>query len=334
MFYVYILKCSDNTLYTGYSNDLNKRVQTHNDGLGAKYTRGRLPVSLLYNEAFDSKSEAMKREYAIKQLSKKSKLRLIKYGRDDLMKVKTHNLFSQELKRETKFKSYGDSGKVMLFFPTSKGRYYDFEYNKMLDSVKDYINNGLLTVYALDSIDEETWFDDKKTIYEKVELNEAYTSYIINEIVPYIKDKNKTNEKMIVSGISIGGFMSANLYFKNPSVFDSIISLSGIYDIRDILGPDIEGSSVYFSSPVDFLSVINNPNLLNDLSQGNIMLADSKEFSDDKTKESLKNMDAVLKRKNILANIDYWQSKNLKCHDLWKVQLQYYLAKLVKKGLI
>lgn len=78
MEYVYILECSDKTLYTGYTNDLEKRVKTHNEGKGAKYTRGRLPVKLLYSEAFDSKSLALKREYSIKQKSKEDKLALIK----------------------------------------------------------------------------------------------------------------------------------------------------------------------------------------------------------------------------------------------------------------
>lgn len=78
MAYVYILKCADDTLYTGYTVDLNKRLETHNKGLGAKYTRGRLPVELVYQEILEGKSEAMKREHQIKKLSKIQKLELIK----------------------------------------------------------------------------------------------------------------------------------------------------------------------------------------------------------------------------------------------------------------
>lgn len=77
MFYVYIVKCKDNTLYTGYTVDLEERIKTHNQGLGAKYTRGRLPVELLYYEELNSKSEALKREYYIKSLNRKQKLKLI-----------------------------------------------------------------------------------------------------------------------------------------------------------------------------------------------------------------------------------------------------------------
>lgn len=80
MNYTYIVECSDGTLYTGWTTDVQKRVSTHNSGKGAKYTRGRVPVKLVYQEQFDTRSEAMKREYAIKQLSRSEKLDLIQHG--------------------------------------------------------------------------------------------------------------------------------------------------------------------------------------------------------------------------------------------------------------
>ncbi len=78
MNYVYILKCSDRTLYTGYTNDLKKRISAHNKGKGAKYTRGRLPVKLIYFEEYTSKSEALHREFTIKKMNRQNKLNLIK----------------------------------------------------------------------------------------------------------------------------------------------------------------------------------------------------------------------------------------------------------------
>lgn len=78
MNYVYILRCGDDSLYTGWTNNLEKRVNLHSKGKGAKYTKARLPVDLVYFEEFEDKIEAMKREYAIKQLKRKEKLELIK----------------------------------------------------------------------------------------------------------------------------------------------------------------------------------------------------------------------------------------------------------------
>ncbi|MBU3218875.1 GIY-YIG nuclease family protein [Clostridium algidicarnis] len=77
MCYVYILKCSDNTLYTGWTVDIEKRLATHSSGKGAKYTRCRLPVTLVYFEKHPDKISTQKREYAIKQLSRTEKLKLI-----------------------------------------------------------------------------------------------------------------------------------------------------------------------------------------------------------------------------------------------------------------
>lgn len=78
MNYTYILKCKDDSLYTGWTNDLKKRITSHNAGKGAKYTKARRPVELVYYEEFQIREEAMKREYAIKQLSRKEKEALIK----------------------------------------------------------------------------------------------------------------------------------------------------------------------------------------------------------------------------------------------------------------
>ena len=76
--YTYIVKCSDGTFYTGWTNDLTRRMEAHNQGRGAKYTKARRPVTLIYYEAFETKEEAMKREYAIKRLSRKEKEELIR----------------------------------------------------------------------------------------------------------------------------------------------------------------------------------------------------------------------------------------------------------------
>ena len=75
--YTYIVKCSDETLYTGWTNNLKKRLEAHNSGKGAKYTKNRRPVELVYFEEYDTKQEAMKREYSIKQLTRKQKEKLI-----------------------------------------------------------------------------------------------------------------------------------------------------------------------------------------------------------------------------------------------------------------
>lgn len=75
--YIYIVKCKDGSLYTGYAKDVTQRVAKHNNGQGAKYTKIRRPVQLVYQEMFDTKSEALKREYEIKTYTRQQKLELI-----------------------------------------------------------------------------------------------------------------------------------------------------------------------------------------------------------------------------------------------------------------
>lgn len=82
MNYTYILECKDGTFYTGWTNNLEKRLKDHNDGKGAKYTKTRRPVVLAYYEEFATKEEAMKREYAIKQMKRSEKKKLIEKSMD------------------------------------------------------------------------------------------------------------------------------------------------------------------------------------------------------------------------------------------------------------
>lgn len=77
MNYTYIVECADGTLYTGWTNDLEKRIRAHNSGAGAKYTRSRRPVKLVYFESFPTKEEAMSREWHIKHLTRREKKKLI-----------------------------------------------------------------------------------------------------------------------------------------------------------------------------------------------------------------------------------------------------------------
>nr|WP_258096133.1 GIY-YIG nuclease family protein [Salinibacter sp. 10B] len=76
--YVYVVECTDGTYYTGYTTDVERRITEHNDGTGARYTRGRRPVELVHVESFDTQSDAMQREYAIKQLRRSAKEALVK----------------------------------------------------------------------------------------------------------------------------------------------------------------------------------------------------------------------------------------------------------------
>ena len=84
--YAYMLRCNDNSIYSGYTTDLEKRLETHNSGMGAKYTRARLPVKLVYFEEFEDKKEAMKREWQFKQYTHIEKEKIIKNFKSNAIK--------------------------------------------------------------------------------------------------------------------------------------------------------------------------------------------------------------------------------------------------------
>jgi putative endonuclease len=83
-FYIYIAECCDGTLYTGWTDDLDKRAKTHNEGRGGRYTRSRRPIKMVYSEEFASKREAMSREWAIKKMRRAAKQSLIEIERKPL----------------------------------------------------------------------------------------------------------------------------------------------------------------------------------------------------------------------------------------------------------
>lgn len=87
--YVYIIQCADGTLYTGWTTDLKSRMEAHNSGAGAKYTRGRNPVRLVYSEIYETRGEALKREIQIKKLNRGGKLKLAGLGREETAWKKT-----------------------------------------------------------------------------------------------------------------------------------------------------------------------------------------------------------------------------------------------------
>lgn len=101
-YYTYILLCSDNSLYTGYTDNLKRRIAAHNCGNGAKYTRARLPVELVYWEKYTTKQQAMQREYAIKQFTRAQKLRLLPEEVQERMQQNEHVTKKHITKIETR----------------------------------------------------------------------------------------------------------------------------------------------------------------------------------------------------------------------------------------
>ena len=164
--------------------------------------------------------------------------------------------YSPSVGRDMEIKVYGHGGRPVLFIPCQDGRFYDFENYKMTDAWAPWIESGQCTVFAIDTLDKET-YSAKGDAYWRIRRHEAWFAYMTNEVVPFIR--NLTNERngwegypgVIAFGCSLGATHAANLFFRRPDLFDGLLALSGIYT-SDYGFHGYMNEDVYRNSPVDY----------------------------------------------------------------------------------
>ena len=183
--YTYIVECKDGTLYTGYTNDLNKRIEKHNTAKGAIYTKYRAPVKLVYHEEYDDKIFAMKREYAIKQLSRKEKEELINNQHAPRCKWCNMNNFKYI-------------------------NYHDFEWG-VLNKDDRYLYEMLILESFQAGLSWECVLNKREA------FRKAYDNFNINKVVKY--DENKINEllnnkDLIRNSLKIKASVNNSLVYK------------------------------------------------------------------------------------------------------------------------
>lgn len=170
-----------------------------------------------------------------------------------------YKVYSSALQRDMEIKRYGHAGRPVLFIPCQDGHYYDFENFKMTDYWAPFIEEGRCMVFAIDTIDTETYSDKVTDGYTRIRRHEAWIRYITDEVVPMIQAI--TNEKngwegtpgIIPFGCSLGATHAANLFLRFPDLFDGCLALSGIYSANY----GFEGywdELVYQNSPVDYMA--------------------------------------------------------------------------------
>ena len=166
--------------------------------------------------------------------------------------------YSPSVGRDMEIKVYGHGGRPVLFIPCQDGRFYDFENYKMTDAWAPWIESGQCMVFAIDTLDKET-YSAKGDAYWRIRRHEAWFAYITNEVVPFIR--SLTNERngwegypgVIAFGCSLGATHAANLFFRRPDLFDGLLALSGIYT-SDYGFHGYMNEDVYRNSPVDYLA--------------------------------------------------------------------------------
>lgn len=235
---------------------------------------------------------------------------------------------SRILDREMEFKVYGNSGKLCIAFPSQDGRFYDFENFGMVESLRPWLDSGRVMLVCPDSIDGETWSDEQADSRSRIELQEKWFQYIVQELLPRVRSLGAAKEKAIVTGCSMGGFHAGNFFFRHPELFDTVVALSGLYH-ADYFFKDYMDELVYANSPLHFLPDMpeHHPKL-SQYRSGKIILCVGQGAWEEDLLASTRRMDSLLREKNIPAWVDYWGFDVDHDWCWWKKQLPYFFEHL------
>lgn len=156
--------------------------------------------------------------------------------------------------------TYGHYGKPLLLFPTAAADFLENERFFLIRSIEPAIMEGRIKVFSIESINRHAWMNPELSTAEQVRRQELYSRYVEEEVVGYIRDSVKSQDARIaVSGASFGAFHAANALFRRPDLFDTLIGMSGFYD----LGPDylrgFSSDAAYFNNPMAFVANLEGP---------------------------------------------------------------------------
>lgn len=160
--------------------------------------------------------------------------------------------YSPSLNKEMEIAVYGYYGFALLMFPSAGADYLEYERFHLIDSIKPLIEDGMMKVFSINSINNESWLNPNITGNEKAKRHQQYNRYIEDEVVPYIDTHMNGRTRTITCGVSLGAFHAANVLFRRPDLFDGVIGLSGIYDLKAYSNGYYD-EDVYYNSPVDYL---------------------------------------------------------------------------------
>lgn len=229
------------------------------------------------------------------------------------------------------FKVYGSGGKPVLCVPCQSGRFYEFEDMHMLDIYAPYIQSGKIQVFTIDTIDSQTLAAEGNP-RSRIELHERWIKYIVEEAVPAFLQINGSSldggTRFAVTGLSLGALHAATLYFRFPDIFDSVMSLSGLYS-NEFYFKDYHDDLTYINSPQKFVKGMpaDHP-YMDKYRSGKIIICVGQGAWEDVPLESTKHFKSVLEEKNIDAWVDIWGNDVNHDWNWWYVQAAYFLPKL------
>jgi esterase/lipase superfamily enzyme len=209
--------------------------------------------------------------------------------------------------------TYGHAGTPVLVFPTSRGRFYEYENNGIIHAVWQKIEYGQLQVFCVDSVDAESWYNKGIHPHERVMRQVAYENYVLFEVVPLMKNLSGA-QQIWTTGCSFGAYHALNFAMKHPDVTASCIGMSGSFDLKPFMDGYYD-NDFYFNNPVDYLPNQNDPWFLERYQKMKLILAAGDH--DICLGENLRLAD-VLGRKGIPHWLDIWTGGEQHDWPLWQ----------------
>lgn len=196
---------------------------------------------------------------------------------------------------------FGHGGARALVFPTSMGRFFEWEDRGMVAALGHHLSRGWLQLFCVDSVDGESWYDRSKHPAQRAHRHLQYERYLLDEVLPFTRHRNP-NPFLIATGASFGAYHAANLAFRHPTVVDRVVGLSGLYDIREIVG-EYRDDAVYYNDPAHYLMNEGDPARLAALRHLEVVLAVGR---DDAARENNQHVSRVLWEKGVWNALRLW----------------------------
>lgn len=197
---------------------------------------------------------------------------------------------------------FGHGGAPVIVFPTSMGRFYDYENRGMIDAVRSKYENGELQAFCVDSVDVESWYNKAVHPRERVLRHEVYERYLLEEVIPFIETRAK-GRRLGVTGCSFGGYHSINFAFRHPDLVSWCISMGGAADIKQFLNGYYD-EHCYYNNPPDYVANLTDPWFLDRIRAMRIVLATGET---DICLDDNERMSAVLAAKGVPHDLDVWR---------------------------
>ncbi|CAN5308381.1 alpha/beta hydrolase-fold protein [soil metagenome] len=239
------------------------------------------------------------------------------------MKRELTSWYSPSLDKDMPVVTYGDYGFALLLVPTAAADYLEYERFQLIDQLAPFINAGKVKVFSVNSINNESWLNNKMAGEHKAIRQNQFNEYIFNEVIPFIKKPTSADTPIILSGASFGALHSLNLFLKRPDLIDGVIAMSGVYDLTEY-AKGYWDDQVYFNSPAHYVPNINDDTYLSNIRKSNHihLLSGSGDYEDP---EASRNMAHILYEKGITYELDIWGNDMKHDWPTWRAMLPHYI---------